>query len=209
MALLETTAPSCVLEETLVKNRNYKKNNRVYANNSIRASKVRCINQNDENLGVILKSKALSIADEEGLDLVQVSKYSEGDIPTCKIIDCGKYKYELSKKERLQAKKQRESIVKQKEIKLRPNTGINDLRTKARKVNQFIKDGCRVKVVIYFKGRELQHKHLGPVKLDAFLDLIEADALKFGEPKFEGRIMSIMLEADKSKLKEKVVQKAS
>jgi translation initiation factor IF-3 len=192
----------------LAKNRNQKKNNnRIYVNNNIRASKVRCINHNDENLGIMLKSQALSIAENEELDLVQVSKYRDGDIPTCKVIDYGKYKYELSKKQRQQAKKQRDSIVKQKEIKFRPTTDIHDLKTKARRVSQFIKDGCRVKVAIYFKGREIQHKHLGPAKLATFLDLIEAATLKFGEEKFEGRIMSIMIEADKSK--EKTIQKAS
>jgi len=207
--LFYTAAPICVLEETLPKkNRNQKKNDRVYVNNSIRSFKVRCINHDDENLGIMPKSKALSIAEEHGLDLVQVSKYREGDIPTCKILDYGKYKYELSKKERQQAKKRRDSAVKQKEIKLRPTTDVHDLKTKAKKVSEFVAEGCRVKVAVYFKGRELQHKHLGPAKLDEFLDLVTGDALKFGEPKFEGRVVSIMVEAD-GRSKERIVQRAS
>lgn len=187
-------------------NHNHKRdNNRVYFNNAIKAFKVRCIDHNNENIGVISKAQAISMAESEGLDLVQVSLHRDGSIPTCKIVDYGKYKYELSKRQKAQAKKQRESIVKTKEIKFRPSTGINDLRTKANKARKFIEEGCRVKIVMSFKGREMQHKHLAPAKLDLFLELLEMDVHKFEEPKFEGRLMSIMIAASRSK----AVKKAS
>ncbi|MDP2683523.1 MAG: translation initiation factor IF-3 [bacterium] len=182
--------------------KNDNRNNRIFINNNIRASRIRCIDNNDENLGIITKVQALSLAELAGLDLVQIS--NGDDIPICKIVDHGKYKYELSKKHRVQAKKQRESIVKTKEVKLRPNTEINDLKTKAKMARKFVEDGCRVKVVIYFKGRELQHKDLAPAKLDLFLNLMEMQLLKLSEPSFEGRTVSIIIAADKFKLKEKV-----
>jgi translation initiation factor IF-3 len=188
-------------DNNLAKNRNQNKrnsNNRVYFNHGIKASKVRCIDQNEENIGVILKSRAIAMAEEVELDLVQVSPFRVDSIPTCKIVDYGRYKYELSKRQKIQAKKQRESAIKTKEIKFRPSTDINDLRTKANKARKFIEEGCRVKVAVYFKGRELQHKHLGPAKLDLFLDLLELDLHKFDEPKFEGRVMSIMIAASKA-----------
>jgi translation initiation factor IF-3 len=169
---------------------NQRKNNRVFVNNSIRALKVRCIDQNDENIGVILKSQAMSMAEAANLDLVQVS---EGETPTCKIVDYGKYKYELTKKERLQAKKQRESAIKTKEIKFRPTTELHDLQTKARLAGQFIADGCRVKVAVCFKGRELQHKHLAPAKLDLFVELIGVEVSTFEDIKVDGKMMSIVL----------------
>lgn len=188
------------------KNRNQKRVEKVYVNNGIRSNKVRCIGKDNENLGVLLKSQAIAIAEDHGLDLVQVSKH--GDIPTCKILDYGKYKYDLSKKERVQAKKQRDSAVKQKEIKLRPSTDIHDLKTKAKRITDLIASGCRVKVSVYFKGRELQHKRLGPAKLEEILGLLEDGTFKIDQPKFEGRTVSVMVESEKN-VKERLVKKAS
>ena len=203
-----SATPYRVWRINLAKNRNQKKinNNRVFCNHNIRSQQVRCINHNDEMVGIIPKLKAISMAENEGLDLVQITAYREGDVPTCKIVNYGKYKYEFSKRQKAQAKKQRESVIKTKEIKFKPGTDINDMRTKANMAKKFLKDGCRVKVGIYFKGREFQHKDLAPAKLDLFLDLIGLDLHIFNEPKFEGRIMSIMIAAatiDKSRRIEK------
>lgn len=196
-------------EVKLAKTRNQNKNNnnRVFYNHGIRSSQVRCIDHNDEMVGIIPKLKAISMAETLGLDLVQVTAFREGDIPTCKIVDYGKYKYELSKRQKIQAKKQRESVIKTKEIKLKPGTDINDMRTKANRAKKFLEDGCRVKIGIYFKGRELQHKDLAPAKLGLFLDLIDLDLHIFNEPKFEGRLMSIMIAADNKP--KRVIEKAS
>jgi len=177
------------MEVGLLKNNN-RKNNRLFINSNIRAAKVRCIDQNNNNIGVILKSQALSMAEAVNLDLIQVS---EGDIPTCKIVDYGQYKYELSKKEKLQARKQRESLTKIKEIKFRPTTELHDLQIKAKMAGQFIAAGCHVKIIVCFKGRELQHKHLATAKLETFINLIEVGIHKLEDIKTDGKFMSIML----------------
>jgi len=114
----------------LAKNRRSNKNNngRVYVNRDIRAREVRCIDHNDENVGVISTYKAIKMAEDAGLDLVQVSPPSKDKdkIPICKIVDSGKFKFELSKRNKERAKKQRESHIKVKEIKFRPSTGTHD-----------------------------------------------------------------------------------
>lgn len=202
--------PCCVWRINLAKPRNQKKNNnnnnRVFYNHGIRSQQVRCIDHNNEMIGIVPKSKAISIAESEGLDLVQITAFREGDVPTCKIVDYGKYKYELSKKLKVQAKRQKDSSIKTKEIKFKPGTDINDMRTKANRAKKFLEDGCRVKVGIFFKGRELQHKDLAPAKLGLFLDLIGLELHVFNEPKFEGRLMSITIAAENVK---RVVEKAS
>lgn len=142
-----------------------------FVNNNIRAPKVICIDSNNINLGTIPTYQALKLAQETGLDLVQIA-FKEGATPTCKIIDFGKYKYEASKKQKSIEKKQRESIVKLKEIKFRPTTSINDLKTKARQVEEFLNDGYKVKVVVSFKGREASHQEVGNATLETFLGLI-------------------------------------
>ncbi|HVI42753.1 MAG TPA: translation initiation factor IF-3, partial [Anaerovoracaceae bacterium] len=135
-----------------------KNQDRIIINHQIRGQKVFCINHENVNLGLIPLSQALNLAQEHGLDLVQVSAPSKDRAPTCKILDSGKYKYDLSKKKKEAEKKQREAIVKTKEIKFRPTTDLNDLKTKARKAEGFIEEGCRVKISITFKGREISHQ---------------------------------------------------
>ena len=175
------------MENNLV--RNSSRNVRVYVNRDIRFSQVRCIDKDNENIGVINTSEALSLAIKSGLDLVQVSPFRKGDIPTCKIIDHGKYKYEMSKKDKERRKKQRESTIKVKEIKFRPNTELNDLKTKAAQASKFIADGCRVKVVVTFKGREMSHKNVAHNRLGAFLDFIDGDVFIVNEPQMDGRFL--------------------
>lgn len=152
----------------------YKRSNtRNIINREIRAKSVRCINSNNENLGIISTYKALNIAMEDDLDLVQVSPYKKNAVPTCKIMDYKKYKYELSKKEKLQAKKQRETAIKIKELKFRPVTSLNDMKIKAKKAAEFIENGYKLKVSIVFKKRrEASHKELAIGKLYDFLDLV-------------------------------------
>ena len=183
------------------RNQNSNKNNRVFVNGNIRAQKVRCIDHNDENIGIISKEKAIKMAEDIGLDLVQVS-YSRNDIPTCKIIDYGKYKYDLSKKEKSLAKKQRESIIKIKEVKFRPNTDVHDLKIKAKMAERFITEGHRVKVSVFFKGRETQYQHFGTQQIDVFLSMLNLGVQKLDEPKFDGRTISVIIEANKSQSKD-------
>ena len=187
------------------KKRSYTKNERVFANRSIRAKQVRCIDHNDDNLGVISTYKAIEIAEGAGLDLVQISK--QGDqIPTCKIVDYGKYKYELSKRKKEQSKKQRESAVKTKEVKFRPSTSSNDLRTKAKRASEFISEGHRVKVAIQFRGREMAHQEVARDRFEEFFEMLDGNISLLNEPRMDGRTMVALLAAVKS---QKVVEKAS
>ena len=170
-----------------------KKNNRVYVNRDIRANKVRCLDKDNENIGIIPLGKAISLAEEDGLDLIQISPPHNG-VPTCRITDYGKYKFDLSKKEKERAKKQRESIIKQKEIKFRPSTDANDLQTKAKMASKFIAEGCRVRVSIRFKGRELSHKFGAEERFNEFLDFMEVDVNLINEPKMDGKSMVALLD---------------
>lgn len=173
------------------KNKKYKDNKqRVYINHQIRSSEVLCIDHNDNKLGVIPIRKALDIAKENDLDLVQVSA-SNGSPPTCKILDYGKYKYNMSKKQKAIAKKQREQASKVKEIKFRPSTNTNDLQTKAKQAVSFLEHGHKLKISIMFKGRELSHKEVAYETLQEFLAMLpEIQIIK--DPSMEGRALSVM-----------------
>jgi len=140
-------------------------------NNGIKARTVLLIDQNGINIGAILTYKAITMAKDAGLDLVAVSG---GDQPTCKILDYGKWKYEQSKKE----KKSRASQIQQqtKEIKLRPTTGDNDLKYRADHVEEFLKNGHKVKIIVKCKGREKQHmSETASSILSKFMALIKID----------------------------------
>jgi len=157
----------------------------------IRAKEVRCIDQNNDNLGVISIQEAMSIATQAGLDLVQISPTTRDDVPVCKILDYGKYKYDLSKRNKEDARRQREAAVKVKEIKLRPNTGLNDLKVKASHAEKFINSGNRVKITVVFKGRELAHKEVGYETLNTFVELVPNMGLTTN-PFMQGRMLSVM-----------------
>ncbi len=177
------------------KNNRPKKSNRVYVNRDIRASEVLCLDQNNENVGIISIGEAIRLAENEGLDLIQIS--STGGVPTCRITDYGKYKFELSKRNKERAKKQRESEKKKKEIKFRPNTDINDLQTKARTASKFITEGCRVRISIKFKGREMAHKYLAEDRFYEFLECMDVGVNILNEPQMDGKAMVALLAARK------------
>lgn len=141
-------------------------------NNQIRAQKVLCIDHEGSNLGLIDTFKALEIARNNELDLVQISYNAKDNVTTCKILDYGKYKFQISKNVKAAAKKQRESEIKLKEIKLRPTTEFNDLKIKAAKAQEILADGDKVKISIVFKGRELNYRENGYETYKTFTDLI-------------------------------------
>lgn len=165
-----------------------KKRDRI--NRSIRASVVLLIDESGNNLGQVKTLDALKKAEELGLDLVEVS--AGKDIPVCRIIDYGKWKYDQSK--RLKNKKQ---VKKQaiKEIKFRPNTGDNDLKYRAKHAQEFLCDGNRVKLTVRFKGRELEHMFdTGKNMLEKFLDhLNESEYNIEGHVKVENRAIALMI----------------
>lgn len=126
-------------------------------NGQIRAPKVRLIDNNGEMLGVMSAREAQGLAQQAGLDLVEISP--NADPPVCKILDYGKYKYQLQKKANEARKKQK--VIQIKEIKLRPNIDKHDLEIKLKQVHKFIEEGDKVKFTLRFRGREMSHQQIG------------------------------------------------
>ena len=160
------------------------------ANDRIKALDVQVIGSEGNNLGVMQLKQAIQIAKDEGLDLIEISP--NANPPVCKIMDMGKYKYDLQKKANQAKKKQK--IVSLKEIKLRPGTEIHDYNFKIKNAKKFISKGDKVKFTVKFKGREMQHVELGK---DLMKRIIE-DTKDIGKvethPKFEGRQMIMIIQ---------------
>ena len=158
-------------------------------NGDIRAPKVRCIDPEGEQLGVIDTIDAISKADEFGLDLVEVQP--NADPPVCKILDYGKFKYEAQKRANEARKKQK--IIEVKEIKLRPNIDEHDYQVKMRNVQKFLNAGDKVKVTLRFRGREMAHQQIGMDLLNRVRDDVEEIAKVEAFPRLEGRQMLMVL----------------
>lgn len=170
-------------------------NSNYAVNDQIRAREVRLIADTGEQLGVIPTLEAKRRAREAGLDLVAIN-ISNG-IPICKILDYGKFKYDQSRKERENAKKNRENRVELKEIQLRPTTDSNDLKVKAKRAQGFLEEGNKVKVIIKFKGREISHLDVGASVMQDFLR--EVGEFKFERPvaRSERQLFTIITPAPK------------
>ncbi len=162
-------------------------------NEDIRAREVRLIDENGVQLGIKLFREALRIAQDRGLDLVNVAPTAKPVV--CRIMDYGKFKYEQSKKDREARKKQH--VINVKELTFSPNIDDHDLETKARAATQFLKDGDRVKVTVRFRGREVSHAERGRQVLTAFYKLVQDLSTIDREPRLEGRNMSMFLNAKK------------
>ena len=158
-------------------------------NDAIRAPKVRCIDPEGAQLGVIETSEAIRQAEDFGLDLVEVQP--NVDPPVCKILDYGKYKYEAQKRANEARKKQK--IIDVKEIKLRPNIDEHDYQVKMRSVQKFLDGGDKVKVTLRFRGREMAHQDLGAVVLTRVQNETDGYAKVEAMPKMEGRQMIMVL----------------
>ena len=160
------------------------------ANNRINSPEVQVIASNGENLGILNTNQAIAMAKEEGLDLIEIAP--KANPPVCKIIDIGKFKYDAQKKANKAKKKQK--IVSLKEIKLRPVTGTHDYDFKVKNAKKFIIKGDKVKFTIRFKGRELQHSHLG----NELMNKIKEDMKEIGKvelhPKFDGKQMIMVIQ---------------
>ena len=151
------------------------------------------IDADGSQLGIVPIKKALSIAEERKLDLVNVAPNAKP--PVCKIMDYGKYKYELTKKEKEAKKKQK--VINVKEIRLTPNIEIHDLQVKAKRANEFLGNGDKVKVSVRFRGREMGHTEIGKDVLNDFANLTKDYGIIEKPAKLEGRNM-IMFLAPKS-----------
>ena len=158
-------------------------------NSEIEARTIRLIDADGEMVGVVSLREGLDMATEVGLDLVEVSPTA--DPPVCKILDFGKYKYEIQKKKNEARKKQK--VIDIKEIKLRPNIDDNDYNIKMRNMRQFLVNGDKVKVTLRFRGREMAHQDLGVKVLDRVREGLDDLAKVEQFPKMEGRQMVMVM----------------
>ena len=157
--------------------------------NMINVPKVRVIDHEGENLGVMYTREATEQANELGLNLVEVSP--NADPPVCKFLDVGKYRFEAQKKANLQRKTQKTQEIK--EIKMRPNIDDHDYDTKMKNVNKFIENGDKVKLTLRFRGREMAHQQLGMDLLKRVQEDVAEIAKVEAFPRLEGRQMVMVL----------------
>lgn len=150
---------------------------------------MRLIDVDGNQVGIVPTKKALGIAFDRKLDLVKVAPNAKP--PVCRIMDYGKYKYELAKKEKEARKNQR--IINVKEVRMTPNIEDHDLNVKAKKANDFLKNGDRVKVSVRFRGRQLGHTEVGREVLMRFVELVSEHGTIEKHPKMEGRNMVMYL----------------
>jgi translation initiation factor IF-3 len=167
-------------------------------NREIRAPQIRVIDEAGQMIGVMTVPEALRMAEERGLDLLEIAPNAAP--PTCKIMDYGKWKYE-NKKKANQARKN-QVVVTIKEVQMRPRTDQHDFETKMKHSRRFLLDGDKVKITLRFLGREMAHQELGFELLNKCIDYVKDLALVEAAPKMEGRNMFLMLAPDPLKIKE-------
>ncbi|MFN7824708.1 MAG: translation initiation factor IF-3 [Pseudobdellovibrionaceae bacterium] len=167
-------------------------------NREIRAQQVRVIDEEGQMLGVMNPFDAVKIAEERGLDLIEIAPTATP--PTCKIMDYGKWKYENKKKQTAARKKQ--VIVQVKELQLRPRTDKHDLDTKMNHARRFLLEGDKVKVTLRFMGREMAHQELGMDLLKKVQEALASLALIESAPKMEGKNAFLIVAPDPLKVKE-------
>ena len=158
-------------------------------NDRIRVPEIRLIGADGENVGVVSPDRGLRMAEDAGLDLVEISPNASP--PVCKIMDYGKFKYEQQKRESEARKKQKTIDVK--EVKFRPNTDTHDYDVKMRNVTRFLEAGDKVKVTLRFRGREMAHQNLGRDLLERVAADVEGLGKVENMPKMEGRQMVMMI----------------
>ena len=158
-------------------------------NEQIRDREVRLIGPDGEQIGVVSSREAQKIADEAGLDLVKIAPNAKP--PVCKVIDYGKYRYDLARKEKDAKKKQK--TVELKEIRLSPNIDTNDLNTKMNAAKKFLATGNKVKITLRFRGREMAHMNSSKHILDDLAEQLSDIAVVEKAPKIEGRSIGMVL----------------
>ena len=158
-------------------------------NEQIRDKEVRLVGADGEQLGIVSSKEAQKIADEAGLDLVKIAPNAKP--PVCKVIDYGKYRYEMARKEKDAKKKQK--TVELKEIRLSPNIEANDLNTKINAAKKFLAKGNKVKITLRFRGREMAHMNSSKHILDDFAESLADVAVVEKAPKVEGRSIGMVL----------------
>lgn len=172
-------------------------------NREIRAPKVRVISQDGEQVGVISLNEALAMAEEQGLDLVEIVPGSNP--PVCKIINFGKFRYDQSKREKESKKAQHQ--IKVKEIKLKPNIDVHDLETKTRHAREFLTHGNKVKITCTFRGREAMHPQTGEKIVRQMCQDLEDVSIVESPAKMMGRMLLVVLAPGSTKKKKEGVAK--
>lgn len=158
-------------------------------NEKIWAKEIRLIGEEGEQVGVITPQEALKIAKEKDLDLVEVSPNT--DPPVCRLMDYGKYKYELNKK--FKESKQRKKNIEIKEVKIRPKIEEHDFKVKSKMVRRFLEDGDKVKINIFFRGREIVHLESGKKIMERIMEDSKDLAAIEKQPKMEGKNMTMII----------------
>ncbi len=161
----------------------------LFINEQIRDKEIRLIGESGEQLGIMSSREALKLAEEAGLDLVKIAPTAKP--PVCKIVNYGKYRYELARKEKDAKRKQK--VIEVKEIRMSPNIDTNDLNTKVGAARKFLEKGNRVKVTLRFRGREMAHMSTSKHILDDFAQMLSDIAVVEKVPKVEGRSMIMFL----------------
>ena len=157
---------------------------------------MRVIGPDGEQVGILSRFEALRMAQDAGLDLVEI--VPNADPPVCRIMDFGKYKFELQKKANLAKKKQKQIEIK--EMKFRPGTDDGDYQVKMRAIRRFLEEGDKVKINLRFRGRELTHIDIGDAMLNRIEQELKEDAVIEQRSRVEGRVMSMMLAPKKKAL---------
>lgn len=167
-------------------------------NREIRAPQIRVIDDEGNMLGVMTVPEALRLAEDRGLDLLEIAPTATP--PTCKIMDYGKWKYE--KKKQATAARKKQVIVQVKEIQMRPRTDQHDFETKMKHAKRFLIEGDKVKVNMRFLGREMAHQELGMELMKKAIDYVKEVSMLESNPKMEGKQMFILLAPDHAKIKD-------
>lgn len=167
--------------------------NSVRINEAIRARELRVIGQDGEQLGIMSRTDALSRAEEAGLDLVEISP--NADPPVAKIVDWGKYQYQKMKEQQKNRKSSKQHELKQMRFGLKIGSG--DLEIKLRKIRTFLEAGHKVRIQIFYRGREMAHKELGYDLVNKIVNLLEDDAIMEQQPQMAGRNLSIVVRSKK------------
>lgn len=147
------------------------------------------IGPDGDQLGILTRSEALKIAEEAGVDLVEISP--NADPPVVKVIDWGKYQYQKMKEQQKNRKSAKTAELKQMRLSLK--IGANDLQIKLRKIREFLSEGHKVKILVVFRGREMAHQELGYVMVDKIINLLESNAILEQKPQMAGRNLSVVV----------------
>jgi translation initiation factor IF-3 len=169
--------------------RRVKINKSIRINEAIRANELRVIGADGEQLGILSRADALKVAEDAGLDLVEISPNAAP--PVAKVVDWGKYQYQKMKEQQKNRKSSKVSELKQMRFGLKIGSG--DLEIKLRKIRGFLEAGHKVRIQIFYRGREMAHKELGYVMIDKIVALLEDDAILEQKPQMAGRNLSIVV----------------